>query len=122
MGLVSFSPSARLASLSDPLRLPAQSLARWLRSVTRVEGRQTQDRFTSNGCGPSGLADQDLPSRDCAFESRSVNRLKIVRETDSAVRRGAAGRMMISGRMADVCEELERMVQSEAQAAIKGQN
>ena len=35
--------------------------------------------------------------------------LRIVREFDSAVSADCAGRMVISGRMADVCAELDRM-------------
>ena len=35
--------------------------------------------------------------------------LRIVREFDSAVGADCAGRMVISGRMADVCAELDRM-------------
>ena len=38
--------------------------------------------------------------------------LRIVRVFDSAVSPSCAGRMVISGRMADVCEELERMSQA----------
>jgi hypothetical protein len=35
--------------------------------------------------------------------------LRIVRESDAAIRPDCAGRMVISGRMADVCAELDRM-------------
>ena len=35
--------------------------------------------------------------------------LRVVRESDVALDAECAGRMMISGRMADVCAELERM-------------
>ena len=35
--------------------------------------------------------------------------LRIVRESDSALGAECAGRMVISGRMADVCAELDRM-------------
>jgi len=43
-------------------------------------------------------------------------RLRIVREFDSTVSPACAGRMVISGRMTDVCAELERMVQCETAA------
>jgi hypothetical protein len=43
----------------------------------------------------------------------ATGRLKVVREVDAAVSPACAGRMVISGRMADVCAELERMVQQE---------
>lgn len=39
----------------------------------------------------------------------SVSRLRVVREFDSAISPSCAGRMVISGRIADVCAELERL-------------
>ena len=44
-----------------------------------------------------------------ALPSSSRISLRIVRESDSAIRHDCAGRMVISGRMADVCAELDRM-------------
>lgn len=35
--------------------------------------------------------------------------LRVVRELDAALDVGCAGRMVISGRMADICAELDRM-------------
>ena len=43
----------------------------------------------------------------------TVSRLKIVREFDPGIGRACAGRMTISGRMADVCAELDRMERRE---------
>lgn len=37
--------------------------------------------------------------------------LRVVRESDSAISADCAGRMVISGRMADVCAELDRMAE-----------
>ena len=42
------------------------------------------------------------------------SRLKVIRELDLAMAPTCAGRMVISGRMADVCAELDRMTQPEA--------
>ena len=42
-----------------------------------------------------------------------ISRLKILREFDPDISRSCAGRMIISGRMADVCAELDRMEQRE---------
>ena len=39
----------------------------------------------------------------------TVQRLKIVRQFEPGVSRSCSGRLFISGRMADVCAELERM-------------
>ena len=42
--------------------------------------------------------------------------LRVIRESDSAIGAECAGRMVISGRMADVCAELERMALHAASA------
>lgn len=47
-------------------------------------------------------------------ESPAACRLKIVRTFDPGIAPSCAGRMVISGRMADVCAELDRMTQKEA--------
>jgi hypothetical protein len=39
----------------------------------------------------------------------SVQRLKIVRQFEPGANRSCAGRLVISGRMSDVCAELDRM-------------
>ena len=46
----------------------------------------------------------------------TLSRLKVVREFDSAVGPACAGRMVISGRMADVCAELDRLAQRDCAA------
>ncbi len=57
-----------------------------------------------------------LPSAACAEDTATPGRLKVVRVVDAAVSPACAGRMVISGRMADVCAELERMAQRELAA------
>ena len=52
-------------------------------------------------------------TRTSHFSKTPVSRLKIVREFDPGIGRACAGRMTISGRMADVCAELDRMEQRE---------
>lgn len=133
MGLVSFSDPSLFASFTAPLRSPAQGLVRWLRLITHPHGPETQRQPSVNARRqltqsvrsvsrrPSSFAVKHLPCDDSPFGTPSVNRLKVVREADSAVRCGGAGRMMISGRMADVCAELDRMVQSETGAVAKRQ-
>ena len=44
----------------------------------------------------------------------TISRLKILREFDPGIGRTYAGRMIISGRMADVCAELDRIEQRES--------
>ena len=45
-----------------------------------------------------------------------ISRLKIVRQFEPGVGPTCAGRMVISGRMADVCAELDRMAEREGPA------
>ena len=45
--------------------------------------------------------------------------LRVLRVTEHGEAPHCAGRMVISGRMADVCAELDRLVALEAQTAIK---
>lgn len=52
------------------------------------------------------------PARACAPKP-----LRVVRVLDSAQARNGAGRMVISGRMADVCAELDRLAALEAAAS-----
>ncbi len=55
-----------------------------------------------------------------AGSAQPVSRLKIVREFEPGMARSQAGRMVISGRMSDVCAELDRIAQSET-ARLHGQ-
>lgn len=51
-----------------------------------------------------------------AAPATAPRRLKVVREFEPGVSPSCAGRMVISGRMADVCAELDRMAQRESSA------
>ncbi len=55
------------------------------------------------------------PQRSHGFASRRP--LRVLRVVDAAQGPSTAGRMVISGRMADVCAELDRLVALEAAAA-----
>jgi hypothetical protein len=56
------------------------------------------------------------PSRTVAHPAtgeRPVSRLKVMREFEPGMARSQSGRMAISGRMSDVCAELDRIAQKE---------
>ena len=57
--------------------------------------------------GSSGIKHINLPPRP----------LRVVRVVDAGQSRSSVGRMVISGRMADVCAELDRLAAHEAAAA-----
>jgi len=50
--------------------------------------------------------------------NRRVMPLRVVRVAESGLHRSSVGRMVISGRMADVCAELDRLVAREAEQTM----
>jgi hypothetical protein len=66
-------------------------------------------------CAPSGLKSSPAPHRVLAAPSAPA--LRVLRVTESDQRVKGAGRMVISGRMADVCAELDRLAAIEASQA-----
>ena len=47
-------------------------------------------------------------------KASSPRRLKVIRELEAGISPSCAGRMVISGRMADVCAELDRLARKES--------
>lgn len=66
----------------------------------------------------SGLPTPSRPGSR-ALPASAKNSLRVVRESDSAILPDCAGRMVISGRMADVCAELDRMALRSAAISAK---
>jgi hypothetical protein len=52
-------------------------------------------------------------ARTQAAQGRAPSRLRVLREFEPGASPACAGRMVITGRMADVCAELERMSQTQ---------
>jgi hypothetical protein len=79
-------------------------------------------RFVARRC--AGSAAPAVPLRESAALPEPVaaapmsvpRRLRVVRVIESSHAAATAGRMVISGRMADVCAELERLAALEAAA------
>jgi hypothetical protein len=65
---------------------------------------------------PEGRADCRKPAlpRRCALPLPTPTALRVTRVLEDTRQSGQAGRMVISGRMADVCAELERLARLEA--------
>ena len=113
MGIASFSPlfgrTAGLSMLLAPVQaivalfMPAQSAAAHTRPAisphtayrASVQSRTTLEPTVRSIPKPVAVA--------------PVQRLKIVRQFEPGTRRSCTGRLVISGRMSDVCAELERM-------------
>lgn len=115
MGIVSFSRSPILSVLLGPV----QVMATWFVPKQRASSELTMPvsapqihhqlvlPFDWGGATKAGKIVSKKPGS---------RRLKVVREFDSGVSPAFAGRMVISGRMADVCAELERMTPCETTA------
>lgn len=126
MGIASFSLSRSpvLSVLLAPLQAlaalwaPAQAAASSPRftpvpRLQRPESGEAQSAIKNiaNGARYTTAAGQK-PCQTVA-KAASPRRLKIVREFEAGISPSCAGRMVISGRMADVCAELDRMAQKE---------
>jgi len=55
-----------------------------------------------------------LPAQRCHAAATPAKPLRVVRVLEPSAPRAVAGRMVISGRMADVCAELDRLAALEA--------
>ena len=66
----------------------------------------------------AGITARPAPARPAAVAThapaRRVTPLRVVRVVEPSAPRADAGRMVISGRLADVCAELERLAALEA--------
>ena len=127
MGIAVFSRSPALSPLLSVLLSPLQAIAALLRPVrpativpafvaaSRCQATEELPvalKTTPVGAGHVLMASHK-PCQTVA-KATSPRRLKIVREFEAGVSPSCAGRMVISGRMADVCAELDRMAQREA--------
>ncbi len=124
MQVVNFSHLSYLATLLAPVT----TLAAWLirpsptkRLVPPAKAPLAYQRLTlpfarAGNSYRKHTSGQMSSFKSTAFEAKNpaIVRLKVVREHDAAVSPTCAGRMKISGRMADVCAELDRMAQREA--------
>jgi hypothetical protein len=65
---------------------------------------------------PAAALQQSTGTAVSAASVRPARPLRVVRVFEGAQPRAAAGRMVISGRLADVCAELDRLAAAEAAA------
>ncbi|MDP2163020.1 MAG: hypothetical protein Q8K21_02140 [Hydrogenophaga sp.] len=127
MGFASFSRSPLLSVLLAPLQalaalwVPAQPPA----SAASPSPVPAYRRLAANDSSATKSIAGDPQKAGAAGSKRyqsvartaAPRRLKVVREFEPGISPSCAGRMVISGRMADVCAELERMAQREAALA-----
>lgn len=121
MGIISFSHSPMLSVLLAPV----QAVAAWFvpaQSATSLFAVPAQAQRTPAQLASESSSGRRRPANGQCVATKigknasrlpALNHLRVVREFDSSVNPACAGRMVISGRMVDVCAELERMVQHE---------
>ena len=120
MGIVDFSRSPILSVLLAPV----QAVAAWFIPSQSASGQRTVPTAAQEassqlalpfvtGATPMRRHPAAAKSGKTSAKIPGPSRLRVVREFDLAVSPACAGRMVISGRMDDVCAELERMVQHE---------
>ena len=100
--------------LKPDLWAPLRHLLQWLLPNNNL-GHTAQAATSSiRQFAPVLVAARAVPTRASAtFESKRKP-LRIVRVLETGQPRSAVGRMVISGRMADVCAELDRLAACEA--------
>lgn len=116
---IDFSNTSMLSLLAAPVQslaawfVPVQSASRPCRAAPRPQ--QMVLPFTSDAAAlPDAVLAAGTTTAKTHTRPSFRGQLRVVREFDSAVSPSCAGRMVISGRMADVCAELERMSQPDA--------
>ena len=125
MGIAAISSTSMAGLLLAPLHALVGFFAPWQAAGASPESRNRNQRppVQANRPAAAALTPAKRPVSRIAgsFQTAPVRpaygRLRVIRVMDAGCAPHAAGRMMISGRMADVCAELDRMALREAQGA-----
>jgi hypothetical protein len=100
--------------LKPDLWAPLRHLLQWLLPCADV-GNSVQTATSPNrNFAPVLVASRAITARATARFEPKNKPLRIVRVIETGQPRAAVGRMVISGRMADVCAELDRLAACEA--------
>jgi hypothetical protein len=94
---------------------PLQSLVRWWTSARSPAMQSSVGSQPSRPeIAPELIAVCALSTRAERQKLHTTKPLRVVRVVEAGQARSCVGRMVISGRMADVCAELDRLVAREA--------
>ena len=123
MGTTASFSSGQLAGLWAPLH---GFLSWFVTAPTKLQPSEERHAQNKPGKSMAGIAmpAQQRPvlgakpltcfqARAHAGQERTTSRLRVLREFEPGASPACAGRMVITGRMADVCAELERMSQTQ---------
>lgn len=81
---------------------------------TRSPRAAASARVSSSSCATTAAA----LARPAGHSNTHSTPLRVVRLAEDGVRRDCAGRMVMSGRMADICAELDRLAEREARQTM----
>lgn len=119
MGIVSFSHRLSKLHLHATLSMQSQAQLPGFETDGQITKRNSQLReplaFQSAGVRKTsaekkvGVVNRSNKVHARAFSVQVASRLKVTREFEYGSNPLCAGRMRMSGRMADICAELERM-------------
>lgn len=103
---------------ASALLTPLQNLWRWIMPTANVAKTRlsNSERRNCRAASAKGTDNAQGQAPSSPFHSNSTNArpLRIVRMMEVGQSPANVGRMVISGRMADVCAELDRLVAREA--------
>lgn len=123
MGIASFSPSFSPSKFGVPgvptgpmMFAPIQALAAFFMPARAAQsGQRSASPTSALRVANTQAASTRVPALSSgAPASQPVHRLKVIREFEPGMRPFQSGRMAISGRMADVCAELDRIASKES--------
>lgn len=114
MGIANFSPLFGSASGLSLLLAPVQALAALFVPAQSTSSYTCPAVTPTLACRASAISDETSKPATAKPAQKNTpdapaQRLKIVRLFEPGASRSCAGRLVISGRMSDVCAELERM-------------
>jgi len=93
---------------------PLQSLTRWWTTGGSPATHCATSRHETQEYAIQSIASGALMTRATGQIMKGQKPLRVVRVVEAGQARASVGRMVISGRMADVCAELDRLAAREA--------
>ena len=81
---------------------------------TRTPRAKNPSRTTSASCATPAA----VLARPMSCQTPRSTPLRVVRLAEDGIRHDCAGRMVMSGRMADICAELDRLAEREARQTL----
>jgi hypothetical protein len=116
-----FAPHAGTVKPSG-LRMPARAQSgAWPSSAPRASSFSVTSFGASSSSGSLGgfvhAGRTTYPRNRASVSAKPIHRVRVVRNVDTSLPADRAGRMVVSGRFADVCAELDKLASMEMRAA-----